>query len=82
MRSFVFFSQSGCILVFLIIANLLFGRIFFRASHWLLLELTLILIAILNSVIFTRKMSSSFRKRGNVIDVEGEVVEDKHKKLS
>jgi len=80
MRSFVFFSQSGCLLTFLIIANLLFGRILFRASHWLLLELALILIAILNSVIFTRKMFSSFRKRGNVIDVEGKVVEDKQKK--
>jgi hypothetical protein len=45
-----------------------------------LLELVLILIAILNSVIFTKKMSSSFRKRGNVIDVEGKVVEDKQKK--
>jgi hypothetical protein len=81
MRSFVFFSQSGCLLNFLIIANLLFGRIFLKASHWLLLESALILVFILNAAIFTRKVSSSFRKRDKVIDVEGEVVEDKQKKL-
>jgi len=79
MRSFVFFGQSGCLLTFLIIANLLFGRIFFRASHWLLLELGLILVFFLNSVILTRKITSSFKKRDDVIDVEGKVVEDKHK---
>jgi predicted membrane protein len=80
MRSFVFFSQSGCLLTFLIIANLLFGRIFFRTSHWLLLELALIMVFFLNAVIFTRKITSSFRKRDDVIDVEGKVVEDKQKK--
>lgn len=78
MRSIAVFSQAGCLLPFLIIANFFFGWIFLKPLHWLLFELILILLFVLSAFIVTRKFFSAFGKRSDVVDVEGEVVEDKH----
>jgi len=80
MGSFVFLSQAGCLLPFLIFFNFFFGWIFLRPIHWLFLELVLIVLFLLNSYITARTIvrSSSGKRRGT-IDVEGEVVEDKPK---
>jgi len=80
LRPFVFFSASGCLLPFLIIFNLLFGWIFLKPLHWLVIEAALVLFFIINGYVMTRKIISvSSKKRANVIDVEGEVVEDRRK---
>lgn len=79
-RSFVFSSRSGCLLPLLIILNLLFGWIFLKPKEWLILEAILVLFFIINGYVMTQKIvSSSSKKRGNVIDVEGEVVPDKRR---
>ena len=80
LSSFVFFSGSGCLLPSLIIFNLLFGWIFLKPKPWLLTEAILILFFIINSFIITRKIISISSKRDDVIDVKGEVVEDRHKR--
>lgn len=81
MRSFVFYSRLGCLLPFLIISNLFFGWIFFKLTHWVLLELGLVLLFMLNIVFLAKKIKTMHPQPGNgkVIDVEGEVVEDRHK---
>jgi len=80
LRSFVFLSGSGCLLPALIIFNLLFGWIFLKPKLWLIFEAVLILLFIINGFIITRKIiSTSSKKRDDVIDVKGEVVEDRHK---
>jgi len=76
MKSFVFFSRTGCFLPLLIIFNLLFGWIFLRPLHWLLVEAILILFFIISGYVIMRKIISS-SKRNDAIDIEGEVVEDK-----
>ncbi|MCX5702947.1 MAG: hypothetical protein NT066_00385 [Candidatus Omnitrophica bacterium] len=79
-KSLFFVSQTGCLLPFLILFNLLFGWMFFKLLTWLLIEGTLVLLFILNARIMMKKIfSSSSSKRDNVIDVEGEVVEEKKK---
>lgn len=78
-KSFVFFSQTGCLLPLLIILNLFFGWMFLKPIVWLLTEAILILLFMINSYILTRRISSFSTKRDNVVDVEGGVVEDKHK---
>lgn len=79
LRSFVFFSGSGCLLPMLMIFNLLFGWIFLKPKLWLITEAILILLFIINSFIITRKIiSTSSKKRDDAIDVKGEVVEDRH----
>lgn len=66
---------SGCLLPFLIVANLLFGKLFFKTGAWLAIEGILLLLFIINSYIGLRHIHSSGRsKRKNVIDVEGKVV--------
>jgi len=81
MRNFILISQAGCILPVLIVFNLFFGLFFFKPLYWILFEGVLIVLFILNSVIFTRKMFSgtanNAKKRPGAIDVEGEVIEDK-----
>lgn len=67
----------GCLLPFLIFLNLFLGWIFFKPLPWLLIEAVLILIFMINSFILARKIPSSFSKRNDVIDTEGEVIEDK-----
>ena len=78
-KSFIFFSRTGCLLPLLIILNLFFGWMFFKPIIWLSMEGILILLFIINSYILTRRISSFSGKRNNAIDIEGEVVEDKHK---
>lgn len=79
LRSFVFFSGSGCLLPALIIFNLLFGWIFLKPKLWLITEAILILFFIINGYIITRKIISPSSKRDDAIDVKGEVVEDRHR---
>lgn len=78
--SFVFFSSSGCILPALIIANLLFGWMFFKPTEWLIISGALLLAFLINAYIFTRRVVSGVSGRDKIIDVEGEVVEE-HKRL-
>lgn len=75
-RPFLFFSQSGCLLPFLILFNLLFGWIFFRPPAWLLIEAALILLFLFYSFIAAKKVFSGPPKRRSAIDVEGEVVDE------
>ena len=80
LKSFVFFSGSGCLLPALIIFNLLFGWIFLKPKLWLITEAILILFLIINGFIITRKIfSSSSKKHDDAIDVKGEVVEERQK---
>ena len=79
LRSFVFFSSSGCLLPSLLIFNLLFGWIFLRPKPWLIIEAILLLPFIINGYIITRKIISTSSKGDDVIDVKGEVVEDQTK---
>lgn len=80
LRSFVFFSGSGCLLPSLIIFNLLFGWIFLRPKEWLIIEAILLLLFIINGYNIRRKIfSGSSKKHDDAIDVKGEVVEDRHK---
>lgn len=71
----MFFSQAGCLLPFLIMANLFFGWIFLKPGHWLLVEVILVALFLINSIILTRKVFSGTKKYDNVIDTEGEVVD-------
>ena len=76
-KSFIFFSRTGCFLPLLIILNLFFGWIFLKPLYWLLLEVVLILLFAINTYIITRKITGFSKKRDDVIDVEGKVIEDK-----
>lgn len=77
-KSFFITAQSGCLLPVLIFFNLFFGRLFFKPLSWAAIEAALILLFILNLYFFTKSISSSsIIKKSNVIDTEGEVVEDK-----
>jgi F0F1-type ATP synthase membrane subunit b/b' len=78
-KSLVFSSSIGCLLPLFIIANLFLGRIFFNPLHWLLIELGLILIFMLNFFIVAKRITSNLRKRDNVVDVEGEVIKENQK---
>jgi len=79
-KSFVFFSRTGCFLPLLIILNLFFGWLIFKPRYWIIIEAILILLFIINGFIITRKIiSTSSKKRDDVIDVKGEVVEERHK---
>ncbi|MBN2831629.1 MAG: hypothetical protein JXL82_05100 [Candidatus Omnitrophica bacterium] len=74
------FYRGGCILPFLIIFNLFFGWMFFGVKAWIFIEIILIVVLMIYSYILSRKIISgvnSFGKRGNAIDVEGEVVREK-----
>jgi len=82
MSSLLFVSQAGCLLPILILLNLFLGLLFFRPLTWLAIEGVLVLLFMLNSYILARSISSSSQRNSKVIDIEGEVVEDKHKKLS
>lgn len=75
------FYNSGCLLPFLIIFNLFFGRMFFSPRIWLAVEGVLIILFLINSYIFSRRIINSVKRKdkGNVIDVEGEVIKDRDK---
>ena len=78
---FVWTGQSGCLLPLLIILNLFFGRLFFPSTAiWLGVEGLLLLLFILKMRLFARKISSQFKRGGRIVDVEGEVLEDKEQK--
>lgn len=76
-KSFFILSRSGCLLPFLITFNLFFGWMFFRMGHWLLIEAILILLVVLNAVFLTKKIFSDSPRRDDVIDIRGQVVDDK-----
>jgi len=70
--------SNGCLLPSLIVLNLFFGRIFFSLKHWLIIEGVLILLFMLSAYIFTRQfLASATPRRGNVVDIEGEVIQEK-----
>ncbi|MDO9573182.1 MAG: hypothetical protein Q7J37_04810 [Candidatus Omnitrophota bacterium] len=88
--NFVFTGQSGCLLPMFIILNLFFGRLIFDSTRlWLGVEGILILLFIIKIHAFTRKIREEFNQtgggsasrhdRGKVIDVQGEVVEERQK---
>lgn len=85
MSQFVWIAGSDCLLPFLIIFNLIFGRLIFSSARlWLGIEAVLILLFIINLNIMARKISRNFSSSGKsqrpqkgVIDIEGEIVEDK-----
>lgn len=80
MKSVVFFSQSGCLLPLLILLNLFFGWILLKPLTWLAIEGILIFLFIVNILILSKHISTlSPKKDKDVIDVEGEVVEEKLK---
>lgn len=79
LKSFVFFSGSGCLLPALIIFNLLFGWIFLKPKLWLLTEAILILLFMVNTYVIRRKIISTSSKRDDAIDIKGEVVEERQK---
>lgn len=70
-------GQLGCLIPLLILTNLFFGLLFFKPFIWLLVGAVLVLLFILNTYIIVRKMSSFFSEKDNVIDVEGEAIEEK-----
>ncbi len=71
--------NSGCWLPFLVIVNLFFGRLFFSFRTWLTVEGILVILFLINSYIFSRRIINSVKRRDNVIDVEGEVINDRDK---
>ena len=72
-------SSSGCLLPFLIVFNLFFGKLIFSSTRlWLTIEAVLVLVFILKVNIFLRKLTQpSNKSRGNVIDISGQVVDEK-----
>ena len=79
MRSVLIFSQTGCFLPLLFLINLIFGWMFFKPLTWLGIEGIILLLILINSFLLVRKISSLTKTRSNVIDIEGEVVEEKKK---
>jgi hypothetical protein len=74
--------QAGCLFPSLILINFFFGWIFLDIKIWLLSEAILVLLFLLNCYVLIRKVRK-FSRGNNVIDVEGEVVQEKkhHKEL-
>jgi hypothetical protein len=62
--------------------NLFFGKLIFSSTRlWLGVEVVLVLLFIIKIHAFTRKISEQLKAGGhgrkNVIDIEGEVIEEK-----
>jgi len=91
---FVWMGSSGCLLPFLIIFNLFFGKLIFGSTRlWLGVEAILIFLFILKINLIARKVDQqvrgfasaskshgqNYKVQGSVIDVEGHVVEEKKK---
>ncbi len=68
---------NGCLLPLLIVLNFFFGRLIFKTDQWLAVGGVLILLFLLSSYRMTRRIFSPGPKAGNVIDVEGKVIEEK-----
>ena len=65
MSGFVWMSSSGCLLPFLIIFNLFFGKLIFNSTRlWLCIEVVLILIFMLKINIMLHKITRQFKPRG------------------
>jgi len=81
LKSIFLFSYSGCLIPLLLVLNFLFGGLFLKFKHWLLLEAILFLLFLLNTFLFSRKIFSAVSRprHSDVIDVEGEIVEEEHK---
>lgn len=75
-KSFLLFSQTGCLLPLLIALNLFFGRIFFSFWVWLFTGVVLALLFLRNISLATQKIVQEAKRhsRGEVIDVEAKVV--------
>ena len=88
MPQLIWTGQSGCLLPLLIILNLLFGRLIFNSVYlWLGVEAALILIFVIKVHIFMKKITRQFspegyKHHGEVVDVEGKVIEEKKKQGS
>ena len=68
---------AGCLLPFLVLFNLLFGWLIFRSFlMWLAVESGLVALLLLTSYISIRRYK---KDRDGVIDIEGEIVEEKGK---
>ncbi|MEI6631814.1 MAG: hypothetical protein WCL25_04295 [bacterium] len=82
MKATVILANTGCLLPLLIILNLFFGWIFLEARYWLLFEAVLVTVFIFNSYIMARRLFNSPKHKRNdgVIDVEGQVIEDKERR--
>ncbi len=81
-NSFVLFNQSGCFLPFLIVFNLIFGWVFLKPATWILVEAVLVILFLLSSWFFVKKISSAANtsaKRKGSIDIEGQILDDKHR---
>ena len=77
---FVWIGSSGCLLLFLIIFNLFFGKLIFNSNRlWLGIEAILILLFILKIDTLATKINQQFKPHGKVVDVQGEVVEEAKK---
>ena len=81
---FVFTGQSGCLLPMLIVLNLFFGKTIFNSTRlWLSLEAILVALFMIKLHTFARKINQQLRPQnrsaGKVVDVEGEVVQEKQK---
>ncbi len=83
MPQFVWIGNSGCLLPLLIVFNLLFGKLIFNSTRlWLSVEAVLILIFIIKVNIIVRKISRKFSRQGHggeVVDIQGDVVEEEKK---
>ncbi len=84
MPQFIWISGPGCLLPFLIIFNLLFGRLIFNSVLlWLGIEVGLILLLIISINLMARKISRGFtagsqshKAPKGVVDIQGHVVEE------
>lgn len=77
---FIWMGSSGCLLPLLIIFNLFFGRMIFNSTRlWLGIEAVLILLFIVKINTMTAKIRGQMRTPDRVIDVEGQVIEEKKK---
>ena len=79
MRSVLIFSQTGCFLPLIFLINLIFGWMFFKPLTWLAIEGVILSLILINSLLLVRKISSLTKTKSNVIDIEGEVIEEKKK---
>jgi len=77
MKSIVFVSRTGCLLPFLIAANLLFGWMLLKPLVWIVAEIVLIGLFIVNSVILAKKILSGDKPADKgVIDTKGEILKE------
>lgn len=82
-------SGSGCLLPLLIILNLFFGKLIFKDTGlWLGVGVGLVLIFLLriklmfsraSKLFSTQSQDAKYRPPDNVIDIQGEEIDDKQK---